>query len=68
LQTSVSQYCLSIFFFCILEGQRHAFLAQYKVGFTSDGVVKAIDMHLFAGVGNSWDLSQAIIDRALLHR
>ncbi|GAX80308.1 hypothetical protein CEUSTIGMA_g7746.t1 [Chlamydomonas eustigma] len=50
-----------------ISGQRHAFLTKYKVGFTSDGMVKAIDMHLFAGVGNSWDLSQAIIDRALLH-
>lgn len=50
-----------------LAGQRHAFLARYKVGFTKDGLVKALDLKLYSGAGNSWDLSHAITDRAMLH-
>lgn len=50
-----------------MSGQRHAFLAKYKVGFSKEGTVKAIDLQLYHNAGNSWDLSHAIMDRAMLH-
>ncbi len=50
-----------------MTGQRHAFMARYKVGFTASGLVQAVDMELFHNAGNSWDLSHAIMDRAMLH-
>uniref|UniRef100_A0A7R9YWD4 xanthine dehydrogenase n=1 Tax=Chlamydomonas euryale TaxID=1486919 RepID=A0A7R9YWD4_9CHLO len=50
-----------------MTGQRHAFLAKYKVGFSRDGMVKAVDMRLFSAAGNSMDLSGPVMDRAILH-
>ncbi|MEW5315300.1 MAG: hypothetical protein WDW38_006740 [Sanguina aurantia] len=48
-------------------GQRHAFLATYRVGFSAAGMVQAVDMDLYNNTGNSMDLSHSIMDRALLH-
>jgi len=48
-------------------GQRHAFLATYKVGFTNEGKLMALDADLYNNAGNTLDLSCAIMDRALLH-
>ncbi len=50
-----------------LTGQRHPFKFEYKVGFSSSGRVKALDMQLWSNGGWSLDLSQAVCDRALLH-
>ncbi|EFJ45339.1 hypothetical protein VOLCADRAFT_63971 [Volvox carteri f. nagariensis] len=50
-----------------MTGQRHAFLATYKVGFTADGRVLAAELDLYNNAGNSHDLSHSIMDRALLH-
>eukprot|EP00040_Diaphanoeca_grandis_P018555 m.97622 g.97622 ORF g.97622 m.97622 type:complete len:1296 (+) comp26995_c0_seq1:59-3946(+) len=60
---------------CILErdedmlatGGRHPFLAKYKVGFTKDGRVLALDIQMYSNAGNSTDLSNAVMDRALFH-
>ena len=49
------------------SGQRHAFLMRYKIGFTKAGLLRAMDVRLYSGAGNSWDLSHAITDRAMLH-
>lgn len=48
-------------------GHRHAFCADYKVGFTQQGVIKGLDLDLYSNAGNSLDLSSSIMDRALLH-
>ncbi|KAF8057662.1 XDH1 [Scenedesmus sp. PABB004] len=50
-----------------MTGTRHPFLATYRVGFTADGAVTALDVHLYNNAGNSWDLSSAVMDRALMH-
>ena len=36
-------------------GKRHPFACKYKVGFTSSGLVKAIEMHLFSNKGAALD-------------
>uniref|UniRef100_A0A2C9JEU6 xanthine dehydrogenase n=1 Tax=Biomphalaria glabrata TaxID=6526 RepID=A0A2C9JEU6_BIOGL len=59
---------------CILErdedmittGNRHPFLAKYKVGFTSKGKILALDLELYNNGGNSLDLSLAVMEKALL--
>ncbi len=51
----------------VMTGKRHAFLNRFDVGFDDDGTITAIT-HLLAGqCGNSPDLSDAIVDRAMFH-
>ncbi|KAL5482077.1 hypothetical protein EMCRGX_G022358 [Ephydatia muelleri] len=51
----------------ISTGGRHPFLGQYKVGFTNDGKITALDLKLYSNGGNSIDLSYGVMDRAVLH-
>ena len=48
-------------------GGRHPFLAKYKVGFTKEGVVTALDIDMYSNAGYSIDLSISVMDRALFH-
>jgi len=48
-------------------GKRHPFVCRYKVGFTRDGALTALDAELLSDGGFSTDLSRAILDRALFH-
>eukprot|EP01025_Chloroclados_australasicus_P046435 TRINITY_DN5123_c0_g1_i6.p1 TRINITY_DN5123_c0_g1~~TRINITY_DN5123_c0_g1_i6.p1 ORF type:complete len:1400 (-),score=162.31 TRINITY_DN5123_c0_g1_i6:601-4416(-) len=48
-------------------GQRHPFLANYKVGFDSRGKTLAVDVQLYSNAGNSFDLSGPVMERALMH-
>ncbi|XVF19258.1 hypothetical protein REPUB_Repub11eG0094600 [Reevesia pubescens] len=48
-------------------GQRHSFLGKYKVGFTNEGKVLALDLQIYNNAGNSLDLSLAILERAMFH-
>lgn len=50
-----------------ITGQRHAFLGKYKVGYSPEGKILALDMMLYNNAGNSLDLSAAIMDRAIFH-
>lgn len=50
-----------------LTGHRHPFHIKYKVGFTKEGRVLAVDLQLYSNGGNSFDLSPGVMDRALLH-
>eukprot|EP00798_Chlamydomonas_sp_ICE-L_P022196 gene22196-29256_t len=50
-----------------MTGHRHAFMSKYKVGFSKEGKVEAVDIQLFSNGGNSLDLSASIMDRALMH-
>nr|POE96473.1 xanthine dehydrogenase [Quercus suber] len=49
------------------SGQRHPFLARWKVGVNKDGKLQALDCDVFNNGGWSQDLSAAVVDRALSH-
>ncbi|KAG4955558.1 hypothetical protein JHK84_041539 [Glycine max] len=51
----------------MITGQRHSFLGKYKVGFTNEGRVLALDLEIYNNAGNSLDLSLAILERAMFH-
>ncbi len=51
----------------ILTGKRHGFLGQYKVGFSNEGKITALDVDLYADGGWSLDLSPPVLLRAMLH-
>lgn len=51
----------------LMTGKRHGFLNRYDVGFNDDGRILAIRYCLAGQCGNSPDLSDAIVDRAMFH-
>uniref|UniRef100_A0A3B3VEH9 xanthine dehydrogenase n=1 Tax=Poecilia latipinna TaxID=48699 RepID=A0A3B3VEH9_9TELE len=51
----------------LITGGRHPFYGKYKVGFLQSGKVVALDVAFYSNSGNSMDLSQAIMERALFH-
>ncbi|KAJ8673550.1 hypothetical protein QAD02_004812 [Eretmocerus hayati] len=51
----------------MMTGTRHPFLFKYKVGFNDDGLIKAIEIHIYNNAGYSLDLSNSIVDRARFH-
>lgn len=51
----------------VTSGQRHPFLARWKIAVNKDGKIQALDADVFANAGWSQDLSAAVIDRSLSH-
>ncbi|XP_014214853.1 xanthine dehydrogenase-like [Copidosoma floridanum] len=51
----------------VMTGTRHPFLFKYKVGFTNDGLIKALEIHVYANGGCSMDLSIPAVSRAMTH-
>lgn len=51
----------------LTSGQRHPFLARWKVAVNDDGKLQALDADVFCNAGWSQDLSAAVIDRSLSH-
>jgi len=51
----------------VTSGQRHPFLARWKVAVNKDGKLQALDADVFANAGWNQDLSGAVVDRALSH-
>jgi xanthine dehydrogenase large subunit len=51
----------------LMTGKRHDFLADYEVGFDSDGRILALAVTLASRCGYSADLSGPVNDRAMLH-
>ncbi|KAM9601481.1 xanthine dehydrogenase/oxidase [Trichechus inunguis] len=51
----------------LITGGRHPFLARYKVGFMKTGRIVALEVDHYSNAGNTLDLSQSIMERALLH-
>jgi len=51
----------------IITGKRHGFLQRYDVGFDDAGRILAVAYTLAGQCGNSPDLSDAIVDRAMFH-
>ncbi|GJQ08216.1 hypothetical protein GpartN1_g7.t1 [Galdieria partita] len=50
-----------------MTGHRHPFLGEYRVAFDKLGKILAVETLLFANIGNTLDLSMAVLDRALFH-
>jgi xanthine dehydrogenase molybdopterin binding subunit/xanthine dehydrogenase small subunit len=50
-----------------VTGKRHPFIAEYEVGFESDGTITALRCQLFSDGGHALDLSESIHDRAMFH-
>nr|XP_018916770.1 PREDICTED: xanthine dehydrogenase [Bemisia tabaci] len=51
----------------VMTGQRHPFLSRYKIGFTKEGKIVAVDITLYCNAGMSFDLSTAVMNRAMMH-
>ncbi|KAL3874744.1 hypothetical protein ACJMK2_037715 [Sinanodonta woodiana] len=51
----------------LMTGTRHPFLGRYKVGFTKQGKILALQLELYNNAGNSIDLSPSVLDRAIFH-
>lgn len=51
----------------LTSGQRHPFLARWKVAVNKDGKLQALDCDIFNNGGWCQDLSAAVVDRALSH-
>jgi xanthine dehydrogenase large subunit len=51
----------------MVTGKRHDFRIDYYIGFASDGRIHGLIVHQALRCGMSYDLSQAIADRAMLH-
>ena len=49
------------------SGQRHPFLATWKVAVNKNGKIQALDADIFCNAGWSQDLSGAVCERALSH-
>jgi xanthine dehydrogenase large subunit len=50
-----------------MSGKRHGFHAQWRVGFSADGCLQALDATLTSDGGWSLDLSEPVLIRALCH-
>ena len=50
-----------------LTGQRHAFSAKYRAGCKADGTITFLDTEIYSNGGFSYDLSEPVMGRALLH-
>jgi xanthine dehydrogenase large subunit len=50
-----------------LTGKRHPFLARYEAGFTAEGLLEGVRIHLYSDGGWSLDLSGPVISRAIFH-
>ena len=44
----------------LISGGRHPFLGRYKVGFTSEGRITALDLQFYSNGGTALDLSAAV--------
>jgi xanthine dehydrogenase/oxidase len=51
----------------IYTGQRHPIQARWKVGTTKDGKLLALEADVYDNAGYTWDMSGAVMDRALTH-
>jgi xanthine dehydrogenase large subunit len=51
----------------IMTGKRHDFRIDYRVGFSADGRLEAVDAELNGRCGYSADLSLGVNDRAMFH-
>ena len=50
-----------------MSGHRHPFYTKYRVGFSKDGLIKALDTDIYNNAGYSLDLSFSVMHRAMFH-
>ena len=50
----------------MITGTRHPFLMKYKVGFTNQGLLSAVEVHLYGNCGYSLDLSMPVGSQILV--
>ena len=48
-----------------INGFRHPFYGKYKAAFDDEGIIKAVDVSLFANAGWNNDLSFAVVEQAM---
>lgn len=51
----------------VTSGQRHLFMARYKVDVNGDGRIQALDIDFFCNAGWIFDLSAGVLERAMTH-
>ncbi|KAM9069776.1 xanthine dehydrogenase/oxidase [Sarcophilus harrisii] len=51
----------------LITGGRHPFMARYQVGFMKTGKIVALEVEHYSNAGNTLDLSESIMERALFH-
>jgi len=51
----------------IMTGKRHRFLSNWQAGFDNNGIIHALNLELNGDAGTAYDLSMAILERALFH-
>jgi xanthine dehydrogenase large subunit len=51
----------------VMTGKRHPFLGRFRVGFDSDGKLRALKLELYCDGGFSLDLSSPVLFRAMFH-
>ncbi len=50
-----------------MTGKRHRFITKYKVGFTAEGKLVAVDFQQNCDAGAAVDLTMAVLERAMMH-
>ncbi|XP_019862049.1 PREDICTED: xanthine dehydrogenase/oxidase-like [Amphimedon queenslandica] len=49
------------------SGNRHPYKGEYRIGFTKEGKLTALEMELYSNAGYSFDLSLPVLERAVTH-
>jgi len=61
------KYRMSRYDDMVMTGKRHDFLNTYDVGVDEQGIIQGAEIMVAGKCGNSPDLSDAIVDRAMFH-
>ncbi len=51
----------------LVSGTRHPFWGKYKLYCTRDGMFRSFDLKMVSNAGHSYDLSRAVMERAMTH-
>ena len=51
----------------MMTGGRNPFLFKYKVSFTSEGILTALDVQCYVNAGYSMEASPAVVEKAACH-
>ncbi|XP_013399614.1 xanthine dehydrogenase/oxidase-like [Lingula anatina] len=51
----------------LISGGRHPFLGKYKVGFSKEGRLEALDVTLYSNAGHSTEASVGVLDKAMVN-
>ena len=51
----------------MITGGRHPFYHKYKVGFSKEGLLKVVEIHIYNNAGNTQELSVSVMERSMFH-